>query len=79
MLILVVFYVCADLFEKYSFFTLFYIFSGYRVDSRQQLDQYFEIHAAKLRGDGLKAYGGKFTVDRRIMKSEHIAHSLHHV
>ena len=53
--------------------------SGYRVDSRQQLDQYFEIHAAKLRGDGLKAYGGKFTVDRRIMKSEHIAHSLHHV
>ena len=53
--------------------------NSYRVDSRPQLEEYFQVHAARLRGDGLKAYGGKFTVDRRIMKSEHIAHRLHHV
>jgi len=56
-----------------------HIANVYRVDSRKLLEDYFDHHAARLRGDGLKKYGGKFTVDRRIMKSEHKATRLHHV
>ena len=41
----------------------------YRVDTRAQLEDYFVNHAARLRGDGLKAFAGKFTADRRVMKS----------
>ena len=45
------------------------ITSIYRIDERAQLDDYFENHAARLRGDGLKVFAGKFTADRRVMKS----------
>jgi UMP-CMP kinase len=45
------------------------ITSIYRVDSRAQLTDYFDNHAARLRGDGLKAFSGKFTADRRVMQS----------
>ena len=41
----------------------------YRVDTREQLTDYFDNHAARLRGDGLKAFSGKFTADRRVMQS----------
>jgi UMP-CMP kinase len=45
------------------------ITSVYRVAEREQLEDYFNNHAKRLRGDGLKAFAGKFSADRRVMKS----------
>ena len=42
----------------------------YRLEDRQGLQQYLDVHAAKLRGDG-KRFAGKLSITRRIMKSAH--------
>ena len=42
----------------------------YRVDNRAHLQDYFDVHAARLRGDGIKRFGGKMTAHRRILISE---------
>ena len=39
----------------------------YRVESRAALTTYFEEHAARLRGDGLDRFGGRFTATRRVL------------
>lgn len=39
----------------------------YRVESREALQTYFDEHAARLRGDGLERFGGRFDVTRRIL------------
>lgn len=39
----------------------------YRVDSREALHAYFDEHAARLRGDGLERFGGRFEASRRIL------------
>lgn len=42
----------------------------YKVASRDALQAYFDVHAARLRGDGIKRFGGKMTASRRILKCE---------
>ncbi len=39
----------------------------YYVTDRAHLNAYFERHAAAMRADGLRRFGGKFTADRRIL------------
>ena len=39
----------------------------YRVDSWQQLNDYFENHAEAMRQDGLDRFGGTFSADRRVL------------
>ncbi len=39
----------------------------YYVSDRAHLNAYFERHAAAMREDGLRRFGGKFTADRRIL------------
>lgn len=39
----------------------------YRVESREALADYVERHAARLRGDGLARFGGRFTAGRRVL------------
>ena len=38
----------------------------YRVETREQLEAYFNEHAARLRGDGLAQFEGRFRAERRI-------------
>ena len=37
-----------------------------QVASRQQLQRYFDVHAARLRGDGVNRFAGKFFASRRV-------------
>ena len=39
----------------------------YRVESREALAEYFDTHAARLRGDGLERFGGRFEASRRVL------------
>ena len=39
----------------------------YRLRDRAALQRYFDAHAARLRGDGLGRFGGRFEITRRIM------------
>ena len=39
----------------------------YRVESRAALAAYFVDHAARLRGDGLDRFGGRFEATRRVL------------
>ena len=39
----------------------------YRVESREALQVYFDEHAARLRGDGLDRFGGRFEAARRVL------------
>ena len=39
----------------------------YRLRDRAALQRYFDEHAARLRGDGLERFGGRFEITRRIM------------
>jgi len=38
----------------------------YRVSSREKLQEYFDVHAARLRGDGVNRFKGRFQCTRRI-------------
>ena len=40
----------------------------YRVESREALQAYFDEHAARLRGDGLDRFGGRFEASRRVLR-----------
>ena len=40
----------------------------YRVRDREALQAYFDEHAARLRGDGLDRFGGRFAATRRILE-----------
>ena len=40
----------------------------YRVETREQLEAYFREHAARLRGDGVAAFEGRFSAERRIYR-----------
>ena len=42
----------------------------YPLKDRAGLQQYLDVHAAKLRGDGLR-FADKLSITRRIMKSNH--------
>ena len=39
----------------------------YRVESREALQTYFDVHAERLRGDGLARFGGRFEASRRVL------------
>src|SRR5690606_19322006 len=39
----------------------------YRLRDREALDRYFEEHAARLRGDGLARFRGRFEATRRVL------------
>lgn len=39
----------------------------YVLDTRESLENYFTHHAAAMREDGMKHFGGQFTADRRIL------------
>ena len=39
----------------------------YRVASREALHAYVDEHAARLRGDGLERFGGRFEASRRVL------------
>jgi UMP-CMP kinase len=41
---------------------------NYHVKSRARLQEYFDVHAAKLRGDGINRFKGRFTATRRVLK-----------
>lgn len=40
----------------------------YMLKDRVSLDVYLRDHAARLRADGIARFGGKFTVQRRVME-----------
>ena len=40
----------------------------YRLASRRALEDYFERHAERMRGDGLTRYQGRFSASRRILR-----------
>lgn len=40
----------------------------YKLESTQAMNDYFNIHSQKMRGDGIKQFGGKFTAERRCLK-----------
>ena len=42
----------------------------YHVQNAESLDTYLRDHAAAMREDGLKRFGGKFSADRRILEEE---------
>lgn len=39
----------------------------YRLPSREALQTYFDEHAARLRGDGMDRFAGRFEASRRVM------------
>lgn len=39
----------------------------YRLDSQTSLDNYFAHHAPRLRADGVKKFGDRFTASRRVL------------
>jgi hypothetical protein len=39
----------------------------YRVSSRQALEAYFREGAARMRGDGLERFSGRFEASRRVL------------
>jgi heme-degrading monooxygenase HmoA len=42
----------------------------YKLESQEAMDNYFNNHAALLRGDGIKRFGDKFTIERRVLTVE---------
>ena len=38
----------------------------YKVENLQKMEEYFNVHAAKMRGDGVKRFGDKFSAERRV-------------
>ena len=38
----------------------------YKVENLQMMEEYFNVHAAKMRGDGVKRFGDKFSAERRV-------------
>ena len=38
----------------------------YRVENLSKMNEYFSVHAKKMRGDGVERFGGKFEVSRRV-------------
>merc|ERR1712226_1273230 len=40
----------------------------YKLESKEQLEQYFEIYAPKMRGGGTEKFGGKFSAFRRVFE-----------
>ena len=45
--------------------------SEYRIQSMDNLQHYFDNHAAKMRADGLQRFGEKFKASRRIKSILH--------
>lgn len=40
----------------------------YRLRDRASLRTYFQLHAERMRADGLQRFGGRFTATRRILE-----------
>ena len=40
----------------------------YRLESRSALQDYFDEHAARMRGDGLDRFAGRFEAHRRVLE-----------
>ena len=40
----------------------------YYLRDRQSLEDYFNVHAARLRGDGINKFKGRFTITRRVLQ-----------
>lgn len=45
----------------------------YRVQDRAALDAYLAHHAARLRGDGLTRFAGRFSASRRVLERRAIS------
>merc|ERR1711976_358629 len=43
----------------------------YKVENLQKMEEYFNVHAAKMRGDGVKRFGDKFSAERRVNRLSH--------
>lgn len=41
----------------------------YRLRDEAALQAYFELHAPRLRGDGITRFGDKFSATRRVLRS----------
>ena len=39
----------------------------YRLESQSALENYFSLHAARLRADGVGKFGDRFTANRRVL------------
>mgnify|MGYP002828783518 CR=1 FL=1 len=50
--------------SEFVFWTVHYF-----VKDRAALDDYFLLHAARMREDGLRLFSGKFSASRRILQS----------
>jgi hypothetical protein len=43
----------------------------YRLASQEHLDAYFRDHAERMRADGMRRFGGKFSATRRVLRVVH--------
>lgn len=43
----------------------------YQLINRSAYEQYIATHAQRMRADGIKNFGGKFTATRRLLNLEH--------
>ena len=44
------------------------ICTHYRLRDEAALQDYFDLHAARLRADGIARFGGKFAASRRVLR-----------
>ena len=42
--------------------------SLYTLESRAALQTYFDVHAARMREDGVARFGSRFTASRRVLR-----------
>lgn len=48
----------------------------YQLESAEDLQNYFNEHAPKMRGDGVKRFEGRFTVARRTFEVESVIKAI---
>ncbi len=51
----------------------------YQLESAEDLQTYFDEHAAKMRGDGVSRFEGRFSATRRIFEVEEIIEAKKYV
>jgi len=44
----------------------------YHLDSEESLEEYFSVFAPQMRSDGIKQFGGYFSITRRVLSSYNI-------
>lgn len=66
-------FVGAQIFERDSSFEgiesqgYFYLTTHYYLEDRPSLSDYLSDHASRMRDDGIRSFGGKFSAERRVL------------